>query len=426
MRYNNRGIKDRLSDVMPTDIVEAGFLFALLMGPFGPVLRYLGWLMALLGIVRRRSDWRRNFSTIPGWTKISFGLLLVWGGIITFYRSPDLHLFLKGWSVIFEFEFAVLLAFFVLRNPVSAKRCRSVVMILVILLGSSAVLGLFPDTRSLGIFSHFPTFYSTIAIPLAPVAIMPLLYEKRFSLSRFFDYLAFASLLLMSLIGLSSGAVLSIGGSLAVMVVVLRPGFRRSALLLLKVALVVVLVLGFSFVSGKEDVIFGKIRAEAMQLLAIDDSNKLTSGRSFIWKGAIHLFRENPLGIGWGFFESQFTENRNLEWFNYYEGPPSAPHNEFLSVLVEGGVVSLAAYLLFWAGCVMTVFRLVRNSGADRSKAAILAASLSGVFLFSLVGGIFDERQKLAIYFWTIFGAVLAAGYPDNPKRRENYRETGF
>jgi hypothetical protein len=75
-------------------------------------------------------------------------------------------------------------------------------------------------------------------------------------------------------------------------------------------------------------------------------------------------------------------------------------------LLVEGGIPSLGAYILFLWGCFSILLSLARKK--ERLKSALLGSAFAGILVFALVGGIFDERQILAVYFWTIFGAILS------------------
>jgi O-antigen ligase len=218
------------------------------------------------------------------------------------------------------------------------------------------------------------------------------------------------------LTGLTSGSILAIAGSFAVFLVIVKPSFKNLSLMGIKIASVAVFVFFLALSSGKQEMLLGPLRSELAQIFSLGDSQKMTSGRSLIWKDSVRIFRDNPLGTGWGQFEETFQKYPDMSWFTIYDGPPSAPHNEFISVLVEGGLVSLGAYFLFWTGLLSVLFSMERRDGTEFEKVALLSSLLTGVFLFSLVGGIFDERKLLAIYFWTVFGAVLSQAWrsPEN------------
>jgi len=393
---------------LPSSMAEIGFLMALVLAPFGPVLRYLGWLIAIIGLLREKCKFKIMIKNLPGWSKVSFSILIGWGAIITVLSASSLSSFLKGWSLSLEFVFSVLLACFVLADHEAFRRWKMVSRLFLVFLGLNGYLWMSGNGYSTGVFSSFPTFYSTIAIPLAPLAIFPILVKSGSIRSYFFNLVVVVFLALMLLSGLSSGSMLAILISTVVMFVLIRPSAKEILLATIKTGLIAIIVVSLALVSGKQDVFWGKMKTEIGQILNLNDTSKLTSGRNLIWKDSIDMAKDFPLGTGWGFFRERFMEKKDRAWFSRFHSAPSAPHNDFLSVLVEGGVLSFFAYVLFWACLVRILFNSIRNCGAEYGKTVLLSSLLVSVFMFSLVGGIFDERKTLAIYFWTVFGAILA------------------
>lgn len=394
-------------------------MMALLLGPFGPILRYLGWLVAIVGICRKRDRWKEMLVSLPVWVKVTLPILLGWGAIITILQSPDIYQFLKGWSVLIEFVFAVLLSCFVLRVPEAFMRWFVLSRIIVVVLGLNAILWFMFNGAAAGAFQSFCWFYSTIAIPLAPFVLLPLFSERKTFSGVVSDIFVLFCFLVMVLTGLTSGAILALAGTSFVMLILVRPGIKQIGNIVARLFMAAILVFLLSVFSGKEAQMVSRVANEFGQIFALDDSIKMSSGRSLIWKDTLRIFSENPAGIGWGMFEDRFSEFPDMEWFSVYSGPPSAPHNEFLSVLVEGGIVSLFAYVVFWSGCLRILYRRLRIHGKNSQQAILLSSAMTGIFLFSMVGGIFDERKLLAVFFWTIFGAVIAQDERYYPKREK-------
>lgn len=389
---------------IPCSITEAGFLIALMLAPLGPVPRYFGWLIAIIGLIRQRSEVKGMMKGLPLFLKISFSVLLLWGGGITLFKSPDLFYWVKGWSLVVEFVFSVLLACFVLRLPGAFTRWRFYTELLILCLGIHISWSFFFNGHGQGIFP-LHTFPSTITIPLFSIILLPLITKAPSLGGRFLHYSSLLSLCAMFMIGLSSGALVSNVGALLVFLLILRPGKKQIA-----AALVVLtlggLILAAVLPSTKQwPVLKSLFLSEISQLSSFADPVKLTSQRNFIWEAALYISKRHPEGIGWGQFESvvkQYIEKNELAAKHLF---PSI-HNEFLTVLVEGGVLSFAAYFLFLGGCFAVIASRIRSK--SRWMAALLGGSITGILLFALVGGIFDERQMLAVYFWTVFGAIIS------------------
>lgn len=121
--------------------------------------------------------------------------------------------------------------------------------------------------------------------------------------------------------------------------------------------------------------------------------------------GGLFLAKRHPGGIGWNHFEDtveKYIQEKQL----IRKQPSNQIHNEYLTLLVEGGIPSLLAYLLFLWGCLTVLYSLRKKK--DSLKVALLGSTFAGILVFALIGGIFDERQVLAVYFWTIFGAIIS------------------
>ena len=390
--------------LLPESVVEAGFLFALLFGVLGPIPRYFGFLIAIIGLFFRKPEIIPFLKGLPVSVKFSFPLLLIWGAINTAISVDSFFFWGKGWSLVLEFVFSVLLATFVLRFSGAFERWRFYMILVVFFIGGFTLWSFVFNGKTEGFFP-LHTFPSTITIPLFSLTLLSIFDGRGNWRGNILHFAGLFLLTAMFLIGLSSGALISNMFAFLWLLILFRPS-RKNLMLFLSAVVLTGVCLSITLpLSGHWPLVQKKIRAEIAQLSAFSDPVKLTSKRSQIWEAAFFLAQRHPAGIGWDQFENtvkKYIEKKQLTRKHFF---PSI-HNEFLTLLVEGGIPSLGAYILFLWGCFSILLSLARKK--ERLKSALLGSAFAGILVFALVGGIFDERQILAVYFWTIFGAILS------------------
>jgi O-antigen ligase len=126
-----------------------------------------------------------------------------------------------------------------------------------------------------------------------------------------------------------------------------------------------------------------------------------------LWSTSIEIWRHHPIfGSGMASFKSQFA---------IYRAPgaylsTAHPHNDILNIMVNSGLVGLAAFALIW----ICFFRHVGRAWAvlpisDGRRAILLAGML--VVVGVLVGGLgqcFMTNEKVASLFWFVVAATIA------------------
>lgn len=404
-----------IREMLPVSMVEAGFLFAILFGILGPIPRYLGFLVSIIGMICRRKEVACFLKNLPLSIKISFTTLLFWGAISTL-TAESFYSWVKGWTLVLEFVFTVLLASFALRSQEAFSRWKKYSYFLVFYMGSFTLWAFLVNGKTEGLFS-LHTFPSTITIPLFPLVLSSLFYKKIKFPTLMFVWIVFFLLISMILIGLSSGALLSNAFAFLVFFVINRPPKKHLALFFICGILVLACIAATLPFSRYWPAVETKIHSEISQLSSFSDLTKLTSNRSDIWGGAFFLIKKHPEGIGWNQFEAtvkKYIAENQLEKKHLF---PQI-HNDYLNVLVEGGIVSFVAYLIFLWKCIYIIISLLKDK--DRLTAAFLGSAFTGVSVFALAGGLFDERKILALYFWTVFGAILSRGSGINSFFKEN------
>ena len=139
---------------------------------------------------------------------------------------------------------------------------------------------------------------------------------------------------------------------------------------------------------------------------------KVGSARIYIWSRAIPLLK-NTVAIGSGpdSFVIEFPQNDYIGKINAYGTPKmivDKPHNLYLQIAVNTGVLSLIAFLamiaVYVASCVKLYF--ARN---NRSAAAPLGTAIFIGICSYLVAGLFnDSVVSVAAVFWVLLGAGFA------------------
>lgn len=114
-------------------------------------------------------------------------------------------------------------------------------------------------------------------------------------------------------------------------------------------------------------------------------------GRAYIWSVAVpHLLEHPLLGVGPGGFATMYpaweavnwSQGHYLEQQKAFSAPMDHAHNDFLELLVEGGAVSLAAWMALMAALLGRVARQLRarangiTAGASAGVVAILGVAL--------------------------------------------------
>lgn len=137
---------------------------------------------------------------------------------------------------------------------------------------------------------------------------------------------------------------------------------------------------------------------EMVRIIGVFDG----SGRSRYWMEAIHMIRDYPVfGIGLNTY-SVVGRGYKINWGGY-------PHNCYLQMAVETGIVGLLSFLWLLGVIFYKSFRNLRFM-KDRSLAILLLGSLIGLGGF-LVHSFFDTNfysVQLGSFMWLVMGLIVA------------------
>lgn len=154
----------------------------------------------------------------------------------------------------------------------------------------------------------------------------------------------------------------------------------------------------FLMVVGSAVAAFGLLRLPFFQesriiALATGEIADDTTRRS-MWEESLIVLQENPLGVGYGNWNLAVS---GLNYFNY-------PHNLFLEVFVEQGIIIGSGLILIVAGVLIAILRRSRKSTAALGIAAWLVTEIVNVS----VSGDLNART----FFFVLVLAALTATWP--------------
>jgi O-antigen ligase len=142
------------------------------------------------------------------------------------------------------------------------------------------------------------------------------------------------------------------------------------------------------------------------------------------WRGLMEKYSERPL-TGWGLKSTRFVNPRAPQQFQGQSGGGYEAHNTVVRALLEGGVLLLAAYVLFFAAITRTMYLAAMDRGWPIWPYARIVLFL-WVSLAVIAVATDDPLEATAMMFvlFTLTGAIegthrrWAAGERDDPTVR--------
>jgi len=131
-------------------------------------------------------------------------------------------------------------------------------------------------------------------------------------------------------------------------------------------------------------------------------------GRTEIWRANLDMARERPL-LGWGYGNYKYVRQPFYDRYADVDTTAHA-HNDFLQMLVDGGVLALVAFLALFVVLVragLRGYRAMRE--ADEPTRSLALATTLAVVGF-LVGGLTQYNfgdAEVVIYLWGTAGLVM-------------------
>jgi O-antigen ligase len=232
-----------------------------------------------------------------------------------------------------------------------------------------------------GLFGHHLTFAGILLVPA--VLSLTLLGERPSWRSG-----ASTLLLLGGVVATFARTVwLGITGGLVGLAIAARGRTRAVSLAVL-------------FTAAAAAVAIPAIRLRVGTLLLLHDDPRMR-----LWQTALRIWKDHPVfGAGLGSFKSLFEQYKVPGFYM----ATMHPHNDFLKVLANSGMVGLAAFLWLWASYFRHVGRLFIRAAADPRRPFLLAGMLVvAAFLIAAAGQCYFSDETVVDLFWFFTAAVL-------------------
>ncbi len=350
------------------------------------------WLLALFNPIFKKYDYGAGLpivailaAVIPvvllcGWKckreKAGLEALFLLGYMlaifISFLNSSALGI---GFSEFLAFESAALLYLVLAYRQISwvsrfltVLRCGALM---------AAVLGFvlylsFDEVRMIGPFlnklNHAHTWPNAFALFLLMTWPIFLLGKRKYLLG-----IVLAALFLT----FSRGAMLVFLGQIFMLALYFRKRIQWN-----KVGVVALITIVLFFSANEFRSIFHRVvEIEEKVTLTDHEGASSTNDRFIFWKGAVDLTKEKPL-FGWGPFSFRYAysgvQNELLKTADH-------PHNFFLKIAAENGLLALFSFLGFLIMGVVTVLRRFAGLGGNKDTVAVLVVAVAGIIAHNLI-----------------------------------------
>lgn len=145
-----------------------------------------------------------------------------------------------------------------------------------------------------------------------------------------------------------------------------------------------------------------------------DNYERFASGRGFIWSRTIPLLADNLIiGCGPDNFVYEFPNNDYVSLMNngYIGEVVTRPHNMYLQIGVQTGVLSLVLFILIYVIYFIQSIRIYTKSAAFNALWMIGASVMAGTAGYMVCGLANDSTVCVAPVFWGMLGLGYACNY---------------
>ncbi len=171
------------------------------------------------------------------------------------------------------------------------------------------------------------------------------------------------------------------------------------------------------------------VDAEEVEAWGFKDREGFASGRGYIWSRSLPLLKQTLLiGFGPDTFMFHFPNHDYLGKLRHWAGGLKMvlekPHNLYLQIAINIGVIALIAMLIMWGGYLLESARLYFNCDFDNQLNVYGAAIFVAVFAY-LVNAMFnDSIVGIAQVFWALLGMGFAVNRMLLREKADKDRET--
>ena len=155
-------------------------------------------------------------------------------------------------------------------------------------------------------------------------------------------------------------------------------------------------------------------KLEEIERWGFEGYERLATNRGLLWSMTLPLLKETFfLGAGANNFIHIFPQNNYKDIFYYYNQmvTNTKPHNMYLQIATETGVISLLALLVFWGYYLVQSAKLYWNCSFDTLSKRLGFGCALAVLVYLGCGITNDSMISVAPIFWCVQGIGLAVNF---------------
>jgi len=193
----------------------------------------------------------------------------------------------------------------------------------------------------------------------------------------------------------SRGALIVLCGQIALFAIYF---FKRIKIRTLVISFIIAVLSVGVFVLANYVREFKYSVVDLEEKVSFGNGESLTSmqERRDFWEGAIFLIKEEPL-FGWGPYSFRYAYNGIQQTFL---GNSDHPHNVFLKIGAENGLIAMGAFILFLLTVFITVIRRFPKLSQKRKDFVyIISVAIIGAFVHNLIDYNLNFMANLLLLF---------------------------
>lgn len=145
--------------------------------------------------------------------------------------------------------------------------------------------------------------------------------------------------------------------------------------------------------------------------------------RILLWKGSLNMVWDNSfVGVGPGNWRIQFPKYGSDIW-RARQGLVQfqRPHNDYIWILTEQGIIGLLSYLLLFGGVLFYGFKLLSNKEIGAHQKLFVKLLISGILAYMVVAFFSFPKERIVhqVLLFTAFG-LLIGQYVRVKKQKED------
>ncbi len=251
-----------------------------------------------------------------------------------------------------------------------------------------------PAYIALGFFNHHLTLGGVLLAVLA-IGGTIVLFGKDVSNRKWL--IVPVVLTILGLLGSQArSAILGFGAAVVIFIILAEKSIRKYLIIVVLAGSIALLLV----VPGL---------TERFMLVFSQHSDYNEGPRLRLWQTSVKIVEDNPVfGVGQGNFGLVFDKYKVPGLYK----STAHPHNDFLSVAVDGGLVTLAAYLVLWGVIIWQMIRMIRKSEANEKLLWLPRAGLAltaGICFAGLFQNYMSDAE-VGGAVWFSLGLVFSAG----------------